>query len=70
MARPLRRFKPGTTWHVSTRTLEEKFLLALTPEVVSAIGAGLAKAASAYFVRVHAICQMEDHSEYLASASP
>jgi REP element-mobilizing transposase RayT len=70
MARPLRRYRPGTTWHVTSRTIEERFLLALEPAVVSAIGACLARAAATYFVHVNAFVQMEDHSEYLASASP
>jgi REP element-mobilizing transposase RayT len=61
MARPLRRYRPGTTWHVSTRTLEERFLLSLQPAVVSAIGACLAKAASTYFVRVNSFVQMQNH---------
>lgn len=69
MARPLRRFRSGTTWHISTRTLEERFLLSLDPAVVSAIGACLAKAASAYFVSVHAVVQMGNHLHLVVTLS-
>jgi REP element-mobilizing transposase RayT len=61
MARPLRRYRPGTTWHVTSRTIEERFLLALEPAVVSAIGACLARAAATYFVHVNAFVQMNNH---------
>jgi REP element-mobilizing transposase RayT len=46
---------------VTSCTLEERFLLSLVPEVVSAIGACLAKAASSYFIQVNSFTQMQSH---------
>ncbi|MBA4371068.1 MAG: hypothetical protein C0418_05775 [Coriobacteriaceae bacterium] len=69
MARPLRRYRSGTTWHVTSRTLEERFLLSLDPAVVSALGACLAKAAASYFVQVNSFVQMQNHL-LSASAKP
>ncbi len=61
MPYPIRRFVPGTIHHVTSRTLDEIFLLAPDPEVVEIFGACLAKTAKAHDIDVYSGLCMSDH---------
>jgi REP element-mobilizing transposase RayT len=61
MSSPIRRFVPGTIYHVTSRTFDELFLLAPDPETVQIFGASLAKFAKAHCIQVFSACCMSDH---------
>ncbi len=61
MPSPIRRFAPGTIYHVTSRTFDELFLLAPHPVTNQIFGACLAKTAKAYGMHIYTALAMSSH---------
>ena len=64
MPRGLRWIPPGQPVEITTRTLESRMLLPMTPQFRRQVVGTLARAAEKYRVRIHAVVMLSNHHHH------
>lgn len=69
MGHPLRWFVPGVVYEITTRTIQERFLLRPSDEVRDRVTGIIARAAKMFDVTVYGYVFLSNHGQILASAT-